>query len=300
MAITRTAFASFIRPDLFAVYLEVGKRRRPEYSRVFNVIDMPWNPITNQQVSGLGPLQPMPEGTTFPADNPILGGQKSFEAVPYGLKVEITFPMWQDDLYTVMRAIMAELATSSFNKIEVDAFSVLNGAFDTTQTGFTPNESLCSTSHVGLDGVIRSNRPNPDTGLSVLAIQGAIVRFENMTNERGIPQAMAPSLVLVAPENRFVAREILGSAGAPYTANNEQNSLIQDDLRWMVCHYFTNPRQWFAIAEKGSHDLHFMFRTRPIFDVFDDPNSKNAIATVYQRHTKGFGSWRGVDGSTGG
>jgi hypothetical protein len=51
-------------------------------------------------------------------------------------------------------------------------------------------------------------------------------------------------------------------------------------------------------AAPSQHDLQFLWRTRPIFDVFDDPWSKNAVATVYQRHTKGFGSWRGVDGST--
>ncbi len=34
-------------------------------------------------------------------------------------------------------------------------------------------------------------------------------------------------------------------------------------------------------------------------DSFDDPRTKNAIFTSYQRHTQGFGTWRGVDGSTG-
>jgi hypothetical protein len=65
----------------------------------------------------------------------------------------------------------------------------------------------------------------------------------------------------------------------------------------MVCHYFTNTKQWFVLATKPQHDLHFLWRDRPIFDVFDDPWTKNAVATVWQRHTKGFGSFRGVDGS---
>jgi hypothetical protein len=33
--------------------------------------------------------------------------------------------------------------------------------------------------------------------------------------------------------------------------------------------------------------------------MFDDPFTKNAIATTYQRHTVGYGAWRGIDGSTG-
>jgi len=33
--------------------------------------------------------------------------------------------------------------------------------------------------------------------------------------------------------------------------------------------------------------------------MFDDPTTKNAVATAYQRHVTGYGSYRGVDGSTG-
>jgi hypothetical protein len=65
----------------------------------------------------------------------------------------------------------------------------------------------------------------------------------------------------------------------------------------MICHYFTNTNQWVLTAPKGQHDLNFFWRDHPIFDVFDDPWTKNAVATVYQAHTKGFGTWRGVDGS---
>ena len=301
MAMTRTAFSTFLRPDAYRIFIETGKERPPEFTQFFNVDDMPWNPITDRQVSGLGTLQPMPEGEDFPEDQAVLGGSKDYEAVPFGLMVQITYPMWKDDQYGVMRELLGEEARSSRNKLEVDAWSVCNSAFDTTVVGFTASESLCSTSHAlfGIGGTA-SNRPSPDVGFSVLAVQGSLIRFENMINERGLPRLMAPTMALVAPENKFLAREVLGSSGKPFTSDNEQNSLLEDDLRWMVVHYFTLAKQWFIAASQGVHDLNFFFRDRPIFDVFDDPFSKNVLATVYQRHTKGFGSWRGIDGSNGG
>jgi len=70
-------------------------------------------------------------------------------------------------------------------------------------------------------------------------------------------------------------------------------------MTWMVSHFLTTTTANFTLAAKGVHDLNFLFRDRPIFDSFDDPWTKNAIFTVYQRHTRGFGAWRGVDGSTG-
>lgn len=300
MPMNRTTFAAFLRPDLYRVYIETGKERPPEFTQYFNVDDQPWNPITDRQVSGLGTLQSKPEGDDFIRDEALVGGTKDYEAVPYGLAVEITFEMWQDDQYGVMREMVAELQRSSRNKMETDAWSVLNNAFDTAFTGFTASESLVSTSHTNLNGDVVANRPNPDVGFSTLAVQNSLIRFENMTNDRGLPRLLAPTMALVASENRFLAREVLGSVGKPFTPDNEQNSLMQDDLRWMICHYFTNSAQWFISASKGVHDINFFFRNRPIFDVFDDPWSKNAIATVYQRHSKGFGSWKGIDGSNGG
>lgn len=295
MAIGRGAFAALLKPDLYRVYVETGKERPLEYTMFFNVDDMPWNPIKDQQIAGLGTLLSMPEGENFPLDEPKLGGTKEYEASPFGLGVEITWPMWRDDQYGIMRELVAELARASRNRQEVDAWSVLNNAFDTSFIGFD-GTSLCSTAHPLIGGGTYGNRPTTDVGFSSLAIQQALTRFENMPNERGLPRLLAPNMVLVAPENKFLARQILGTMKQPFTADNEINPLIQDDLSWMVVHYFTDSTQWF-MASRANHDLQFLFRDRPIFDGFDAPWNKNAIFTVYQRHTKGFGSWRGIDGS---
>lgn len=293
------AFAALLAPDLRRVYMEVGKERPLEFPLLFNVEDMEWNPVTDRQISGLGTTPGKPEGSQFTLDQPILGPTKAYLASPFGLAVEITWEMWRDDLYGVMRELAGELARSSRNRMEVDAWTVLNNAFVTSQIGFTTGESLCSTAHVGLDGVSRANRPSPDIGFSVTGIQNAVLRFEGMTDERNLPRLMAPVMAVIQQQNKFVAREVLGSSGKPYTADNELNALIEEDLSWMVAHYLTTGTNWFLVASKSVHDLNFLWRDHPIFDSFDDPWSKNAIFTVYQRHTKGFGSWRGVDGSTG-
>jgi hypothetical protein len=299
VAIGRGTFSALVAPDLRKVYMEVGKERPMEYDLWANVDSMEWNPVKDQQISGLGTMPPMSEGAQFPLDQPLIGTTVQYLASAFGLAVEITWPMWRDDLYGVMRELVGGLARASRNRVEVDAHSILNNAFSTSFPGFTAAESLCSTSHTGLDGVVRANRPSPDVGLSVTGIQAATLRFEGMTDERNMPRVMAPVMVIVGPSNKYVAREVLGSSGKPYTADNEINALIEEDLSWLVSHYLTTATYWFMVAAKGVHDLNFLWRDRPIFDSFDDPWTKNAIFTSYQRHTKGFGSWRGIDGSTG-
>lgn len=295
----RGAFAALLAPDLRRVYVETGKERPLEFPLYFNVSEMEWNPDKDLQVTGLGTMPSKAEGQQFPLDQPILGGTVTYTAAPFGLAAEVTWEMWRDDLYAVMRELAAELKRASNNRQEVDAWSVLNNAFSTSFAGFTTGESLCSTSHVGLDGVTRANRPSVDVGFSITGIQNAIIRFENMTDERGLPRLLAPVMTIITPSNKFVAREILGSSGKPYTADNEINALMEEDLSWMVCHYLSTSTNWFLSAAKGVHDINFRWRDHPIFDSFDDPWTKNAIFTSYQRHTKGYGSWRGIDGSTG-
>lgn len=298
--IVRGAFSPLLAPDLRKVYVETGKERPMEYTLWCNRPPMEWNPVRDQQISGLGTMPAKPEGTDFILDQPILGGNKSYTAAPFGLGVEITWEMWRDDLYGVMRELIAGLARASRNRMEVSGHAVLNNAFSTSFVGFTAGESLCSTAHVGLDGVSRANRPSPDIGFSITGIQASINRFESMTDERGLPRLMAPTMVMVGPQNKYAAREILGSSGKPFTADNEINALLEEDLGWMIDHYFASATQWFTMAPKGTHDLNMFVRDEPIFDSFDDPRTKNAVFTSYQRHTDSqFGAWRGVDGSTG-
>lgn len=299
MPTSRGAISALLAPGLRKVYVDTGKERPLEYPMYFNVNDMEWNPVSDQQVSGPGTLPSKPEGSQFTQDDIIIGGAKEYTAEPFGMAVEITWEAWKDELYGVMQEMVRSLARASRNRQEVDAWSLLNNGFSSSYDGFTSGEALLSTSHTGLDGEVRANRPSVDIGLSQTGVQASLIRFEGMTDERNLPRLMAPTMAIIHYSNKFVAREIFGSGGKPYTAQNEINALVEDDLKYMVCHYLTTSSNWFLSASQGIHDLNFMWRDHPIFDVFDDPRTKSAIATVYQRHTKGFGSWRGIDGSTG-
>ena len=50
----RGTISALLAPDLRKVYVDTGKERPLEYPNVFNVQDMEWNPVTDQQVSDHG------------------------------------------------------------------------------------------------------------------------------------------------------------------------------------------------------------------------------------------------------
>lgn len=301
MAIGRVSLSALLVPGLHKVFIETGEERPNEYQSVFNSPDMGWNPITDQQISGLGTAQSMPEGDRFTIDRPILGGTRAYEAVPFGLGFEVTYAMWEDEQYGVMNEESKLLARASRNRMEVEAWSVLNNAFSSAGNGAGfDGLALCSTSHTRLDGgAVQANRPSVDVGLSQTGLQAMFLRYEGMVDHRGLPRLMNPSMLVIPPALKFTARELLGSTQKPYTTDNEINPLMDEDLYYMVSHYLTSSTAWFALAAKGVHDLNFFVRSQPIFDSFDDPNTKNAVFTVWQRHIPGFGEWQGADGTTG-
>lgn len=296
MVASTPAFSELLDVSIYQIYLDTRKERPTEYTTIFNVRDLAYQNQKDQEFAGLGTMPSKPEGQQFVLDQPIAGGTKTYTAQPYGLAMEATFEMWDDDRFGVIGEMARELARSSRNRIEVRAATILNNAFDTNFAGFD-STSLVSTSHTDAGGNTWSNRPAVDTTLSLTGIQEGVKNFETMTNARGLPMLMSPSMLVIDPNDRYLARELLGSSGKPFTADNELNSLLDDDMKIFIYHYLTTNTFWFMMAGKGTHDLNFYWRNRPMFDSFDDPRTKNAVFTVYQRHTEGYGSARGIYGS---
>jgi hypothetical protein len=298
---TRAFSAAALAPDLYHAFIEDGRERPMEFATWINVDTMPWNPVKDRQYAGMGAAPKKLEGQSFTFDQGYEGGEKVYTASADGLAFEVTFEFWDDELYGLAPEFAAGLARSLRYAVEVAAASILNNAFSTSSPGFASGESLCSTSHAAIapGGAAQANRPSPDIGFSTTYIQNAILRFEGMANERGLPEVRTPVMHIIHQANKFAAREILGSLGRPYSADNERNALIEEDLSWMVYHYLSSSTAHFQVAAKENHDAHLLWKNQPMFDSWDDPQSKNAMFSGYQRYAVGFGSWRGIDGSTG-
>lgn len=296
--VSRGAISVLLTPGLKTVYYDSGKERPLEYTMVANVTSMDWNPETDQQAYGIGLMPAKPEGDPFPLDAGGLAGQKQYLAEPWGKAIEFTFEAWRDELYGVLAEMVAEAGRATRQRQDIEFWDNFNNGFSTSETGFTAGEALFG-AHVNAVGETQRNRPVVDIGMSTTYITGAILRFETMVDERGNQRVIQPTMAIGTPTNKQAMREVLGSSGKPYTADNELNALIEEDLSWMVAHYLTNQTQIILAAAKGVHDMNFRWRDQPIFDSFDDPWTKSAIFTCYQRFATGWGSWRGVDSSFG-
>src|SRR5689334_15770213 len=275
--IGRSAFIALVKTDLRRVCIEAGEERPREYSYVTNVEEMETNPVTDRQITGLGAMPPKPEGDAFALDQPFLGPAASVTADPYAMAAEITWEMWRDEQYGVMKDFAAHIGRSGRNREEVDGWSPFNNAFDNGFPGFD-GVSLCNTLHPFIDGSgTYRNRPSPDVGFSITGIQNMILDFHGLVNERHLTEVITPVQIILHYNNLFAAREILGSGGKPYTSDQELNALVEENLHYIVSHFLTTATNWFAQARPGMHDVNFGWRDHPIPSAFDDPWTMNGV-----------------------
>jgi hypothetical protein len=294
--VSRGAITPLLTPGLKTVYYESGKERPLEYTMVANVTTMEWNPETDLQAIGIGQMPIKNEGAPFTLDAGDIGGQELYLAVARGKAIEFTWEAWRDELYGVLEEMVAEAGRATRQAQDIDFWANFNNGF--TLSGGFDNAPLFG-AHINADGQTLRNAPIVAIGMSTTYITGAILRFETMIDERGNQRVMQPTMAIGTPTNKQALREVLGSSGKPYSSDNEVNALIEEDLSWMICHYLTNQTQIILAAAKGIHDINFRWRDQPIFDSFDDPWTKSAVFTTYQRYATGYGSYRGVDSSFG-
>jgi len=297
-----SAFSHLLAPGLRKVYWEKYKALPLEYPQVFNVGSSKRAYEEDIEISSLGMAVPKPVGAPIVYDLPYEGKVKRYTHVAFGLGFRVTREMYDDDLYGIMRRMSQALAKSMKVTQEVYAWNIFNHAFNPAYPG-PDGKPLCASNHPDIAGHAGSgpfaNRPAVDADLSPASLQSAISAFETMTDDRGIPLVIRPKLLLVHPNNKWAARELLESEYKPYTGDNEINVLADEGLKYMICHYFTDEDMYFLVAGKDDHYLNYFWRVRPEFGHDDDFDTMDAKYRSYERFSTGFSGWRGVWGSPG-
>lgn len=300
MPTTTGQFSQLLAPGLRKIFFQHLKERPPQYSKIANMLTSSRAYEEDLEMAGLGSMPQKPEGTSIVYQDPIQGGKKRYTHISFGLGFRVTTEMYEDDLYGPMKKMTKELGKAARNVREIRFFNVLNNAF-TTEFGFPKNnvnEALISTSHTLIGGGTLSNRSATDADLGVAALEAAVLLFDNLTDENGIPMVMKPKWLIVPPATKQVATEILGSEFRPYTADNTVNAVIQNDsFTCEVVNYLTDPDSWFLLSD--DHNLNFFERAAVRFQNGDDFDTGDAKFKAFQRFSVGASEWRGIFGSLG-
>ncbi len=312
----RGEWAQLMAPGLHNLFLHWNlKLREPEYTHIFNVESTDTAFQDTFEAAGLGPMPEKPEGESTEYQDAIEGGSKRIINYTYALGVRSSWELYEDDQLGVIKQVPKCLSRSAHFTKEMAAWNLLNLGFTTTLV--SDGLSLFNTSHPLMGGAQATaiapgatpyvasagtfpNRPvGIDLDLSITALQYAINLFERMPDSMGMPILMRPRLLVIAPENKWIAREILGSPHKPYTADNEINSVLNEDLHYFVGHYLTSQTAWFLLPDKEDHTMTFYNRKELSDDYSDDFDTYSLKTISRMRFGTGVGTWWGTFGSNG-
>lgn len=301
MAFNTGTGSKLIAPGLRNVLFQSYNERPAEYTDIFNVGTSKRNYEEDLEFVGLGSMPEKAEGTSVTYSTPTQGELKRYTHTAFAHGFRVTREMMDDDLYGVTKAkkMAKELGKGARNVREVRAANVFNNGF-TTADGFPKSgttQTLFNTAHTLLGGGTFSNRASAD--LSQASLEAAIISFQTLVDENGIPIVVMPTTLLIPPQLIMVARELLGSEYKPYTATNEINPTREDRLSLKVNHYLTDDDSSFVLADKSDHDLNFIVRTDLEFEYGDDFDTGDMKAKAFQRFSVGYGDWRGTYGMVG-
>jgi Mu-like prophage major head subunit gpT len=315
--IVRGEWSQTLAPGIHGVFLHWTqlKQRKEEYSHVFNMETSDKAYEDEFEAPGLGPMPEKPEGEATTFQDTQEGGSKRYTNYTYALGVRVSWELYEDDQLGIIKQVPKMLARSAHFTKEMSAWNVLNLGFTTTLV--TDGLSLFNTAHPlsggtaatniapGISNIYASagtypNRPvGTDLDLGVTALQYAVNLYERMPDSMGLPIQIKPRHLVIPPELKWIAREILGSPHKPYTGDNEINAILNEDLDYFISHYFTSQSAWFLLPEKDEHTLKFMVRKELSDDYADDFETYSVKTISRMRFATGATVWWGCFGSNG-
>lgn len=303
MTLTRAQVMLLLEPKLSNIWNDVYPSIPVEYTAFVNIRSTKKATVTDYKMGGLGPLRLKGEGENIIYDDIIPGGTVAYTPVRLALGYKVTQEVIDHELYGQVEKIERGLVKSAVDAQETTAALALNNGFVTTDgdgfeaAGFD-GLALFSTAHTRLDGgAVARNRPTTDVDLGVTSFQNALIDIDNMKDERGRPIYSRPQLLIVSPEDRYTAMELLQSEYKPGTANNEINAL-KGVTSFMVSHYKTDTDAW--MIKSDVHDVNFIWDTRPRGGMEEDFDAEIIKRKIVEGFAVGHGEWRGWWGSSGG
>ncbi len=271
-----------------------------EYPNLVNVKSSTKAYEEDFQLTGFGPLGPMDELEPAMIDRPYQLGLVRYIHQKYGLGFGVSQEMLDDDQFGVVANLSGELGKSSRWTMELYGADILNNGFSGTKYLGRDGLTLFNTAHPikGIPGLTIANRPFTGVALTFASLETGIQQFKRQVNDRGMPIAIMPMFLVVAPEEEMNARRLLETMQQPGNNNNDVN-VLAGRLQIKVSTYLADTNAWFISAAMSDVDTNMYVRMAPTTKTWDDPKIGGAFHTIMQRHSVGFGDWRGWYGSPG-
>lgn len=244
--------------------------------------------------AGLTGVQELADGEEIPMADPVLDTTQDLTQVRYGLGFKITSGMKKYNKWDEMKKMTKNLGMVMREFKDVEIAKMWNNATATTYASGFDTLALASNSHTCLDDEATTYDNYLDGDLGYTTLQSATVYFDTLVDDMGDDMPVTPNKLIVHPQLRFTATELIDSTKKPGTADNDVNALKDWDLSYFVYHRLTSSTFWALLAfNHPDYDLINYTSQEPDIKIQDSPDtSRSTIVTSEQWFKFGFGDGR--------
>ncbi len=305
MAMLRTQYADifFSRLPFLEMVFHEDYAEFPElWSQVFTV-----EPTSRMQdeltsVTGLGLMQEIGEGDTFPTDRFLPGYAKQFRSQWFAILVEMSKLIIEDDTDGVFNRVPRAISRTVKVTKETFFWNIINNGLTTIGTELSSDGvAIFHAAHPYVDPLAGTASNYAAADLSETALETALTSFFDQNDHRGKPIVVSAAKLWVSSTNIWEASRILDNPQRAGTADRDISAIskVAPAVTYDWSPYITDPDSWFLFADKASHGLTAKMRQDVELEHDVDFRTKTAMTTADMRFTGGAGDWIGTYGSSG-
>ena len=300
-------FGALLEPKLRRVFYDNLKEVPEQYSKIYHVKTSnkaketefglgafrPWKQFGNSFTT-IGNTDKMPT-VEYQKINPGLERTYIHEEFASGFAVERKFV--DDEMYSTIEKLPADLARAGRYKVEQDAASLFNDALKPTPTiNIYDKKPLFAHDHPLVENKnadVTAKGDNLVEGtLSEDTLKKALLLGKKQVDEAGKLIVMNFDTLVVPPDLEYTASVLLKTTAKPGTNDNDIN-VLSGRLKIVVWDFLTNPNACFLMDSKN-HEANFFWRVKPEFNREKEFDSFVQKYNGYMRYSYGVSDYRGL------
>jgi phage major head subunit gpT-like protein len=264
-------FGSSMLPVLEELFRSELKQHPSRRDVLFKTVPTERDVWQSSELHDMPLFNQMSEADDYSYEAPKQGASKTLSVSKYGLGFSISEEAVDDGKFAFIADAVQKMAKSARESQEIQAMNILNNAFGSTTTA--DGVALCSTAHTLPSGGTFRSKLSSDADLSATSLEQALLDFETQfVGDTGIINLVQPKILMVAPSNKRLAKELIGSelkattatAGSTGITNvNNMNSFKEEGLIVVSSPHLTDSDAWFLCAAPSEMGLRIISR-KPI------------------------------------
>lgn len=294
-----TSFASLMKsfPEIREVFFDEFKQYPVLYTAHCDVMNSTKKTETENSIGGRPAWSSKSEAAQYTFGDYVQGTEVGYSHTTYTDGFDVSEELDEDNQKAGIMDSAREMARGGYAAAESAAADVLNNGFSGGSTGADGGQLFEST-HDLINSVSTGDNALT-TALGVDGLKDAYVLADTIVNEANIYVPVDYNCLIVPPELRQIAEELVGSTLTPQNSNNAINVYKNRVKKVVVNPYLSSTTAWFLASMELKKKGRFYWRVKPQFKQTVEQYSDNLLYKARERLSVGHTDWQGIIGSTG-